>query len=185
MSLIPFTVKADQYDTDRHQMKLMLNDVVNKLNTKDFDGIMPYLNKNAVVTFYDARTAVGTTAIKDYLTKMVTGPAPVLKSFSVTAIEDVPALIYADNTAIGYGWTKNTFDFVTGEKMVIDGRWTVTLIKNNSKWEVVALHFSTNLFKNPLITSIEHKIIFFGLIALILGLIVGYLSNRIFSRRYR
>jgi hypothetical protein len=178
-----FTLKADPYDADRHQMKLMLNDVVNKLNSKDFNGIMPYLDKNAVVTFYDARTAVGTSAINNYLAKMVTGPAPVLKSFVVSASEDTPAIVYSNKTAVGYGWTKNIFNFVTGEKMEVNGRWTVTLIKNGNNWHIVALHFSTNLFSNPLIMSVERKIIFFVIIALLIGLILGYLSRRIFSRR--
>ncbi len=58
MSIIPFVANADRYDADRHQMKLILTDIQNKLNKRQFDPLMPYFDKNAVITFYSVVTGV-------------------------------------------------------------------------------------------------------------------------------
>jgi len=184
ISLTSMAVHADSYDADRHQMKLMLEDIREKLNHKDqLTSIVPYFDKQAIITFYDARTVIGQDGLTGYINHMVTGPNPVLKNYKIQGSEAIPATIYPNNTAIAYGWIKNRFDFVTGDSIDVDGRWTATLLKENNTWKIITLHFSTNLWNNPLITALEHKIIFFVLVSLVIGIIVGYVFDRLFFRR--
>jgi hypothetical protein len=154
MIFIPFTANADQYDADRHQMKLMLIDIQNKLNKRQFDPLMPYFDKHAVITFLDARTVVGKREIEAYIEKMMTGSNPILRSFTVEGSEDTPAMVYSNNTATAHGWIKNNFDFVIGGKKVMEGRWTATLIKEGNAWKIVALHFSTDAFNSSCVVKL-------------------------------
>lgn len=183
-SLCSFGVNADQYDADRHQMKLMLDDIREKLNHPDqLQAIVPYFDDNAIVTFYDARTVIGPDGLKNYIQKMVTGSNPVLKSYKVYGSEITPATVYSNNTATAYGWIKNNFEFVTGESIDVEGRWTATLIKESDHWKIVTLQFTANLFDNPLLNAIEHKLIYIAVITLVVGLLSGYFLTRLFFRR--
>lgn len=171
MSFIPFTANADRYDADRHQLKLMLTHIQDNLNTRHFDAIIPYFDKNAVVTFFDARTVIGQSEIEAYIEKMMTGRSPVLKSFTVEGNEDSPAMIYPNKTATAHGWIKNNFDFVIGGKKTMDGRWTATLIKEGNAWMIVALHFSTNTFDSSGMATVG-KVTIFSALAFAAGALI-------------
>lgn len=176
-TLVIVPIHADQYDADRHQMKLMEIDILKKLNQQQFDAIMPYLDPKVIMTFYDARTASGITAVKSYMQKMISGPSPVLKSFEIKSNESAPATVFPNGTAIASGWTKNIFNFIAGNRMEVDGRWTVTMLKEGNSWKIIALHFSTNLFDNPLANAMKRYVLWLALVALIVGLLLGYITG--------
>ena len=177
-------VHADQYDADRHQMKIMLEDIRTKLNhPEQLSALAPYFDDNAIITFYDARTVIGPKGLLKYMDTMVTGSHPVLKSYKVFGSEITPATVYANNTATAYGWIQNRFDFVNGESITVDGHWTTSLIKLNNQWKIVTLQFTSNLFDNPLINTMEHKLIYFIVIGLIGGIVLSFIVRHLVARR--
>lgn len=174
---------ADQYDNDRHQMKLILNNIIKGVNEKNVEVITPYLLPDVVVTFYDGRVAVGQAAVADYFTKMLTAKSPILTGVVIDGSEDKPATILNGNVAIAWGWIDNSLQFVNGSKLDVNGRWSTTMIKESDKWKIASIHFSTNIFDNALLNQAKNSLMWVGIITLIIGLIVGWFIGK--KRRAR
>lgn len=169
---------ADTYESDRREMKVLLEAIVNDLNDGAIESFDKYLAADAVVTFYDGRHAVGAEAVKSYMQKMLTGDNPVLKSITTTAEEDTEAKIYPNDFATAHGWLKNEMIFVGGKKMQVDGRWTTSLIKQDKQWKVATLHFSTNIFDNAVLNEAKSSLWIFTTLSFVIGLILGWLFKR-------
>lgn len=169
---------ADEYETDRREMKVLLESIVKDLNDGAIENFDQYLAPDAVVTFYDGRHAVGGEAVKAYMQKMLTGDNPVLKSITTTAEEDTEAKVYANDFATAHGWLKNELVFIGGKKMLVDGRWTTSLIKQDDHWKIAALHFSTNIFDNAVLNEAKNNLWMFTIFAFVVGFIFGWLFKR-------
>lgn len=169
---------ANEYADDRRQMKIMLTQIVKDLNDGALNNFDQYLAKDAVVTFYDGEYATGIPAIKKCMEKILTGDNPVLKSIKTTAKETEEAKVYPNNTAIAYGQITNDLVFINGKSMHIDGRWTTSLIKQDSQWKITSLHFSANLFDNAILNEAQERLLMFCSIALIIGFILGWILKR-------
>lgn len=167
---------------DRKQLLAMLSGVVDGLNQRDIAAIKKYLHPEAVVTFQDAKVAKGIDALEGYYNEKFGGPSAVLDSFSTKAAVDAPAIFVGD-MAVAHGHTNDRFVFAGGKEFNLASKWTATLRKDDGRWSVLALHFSANLFDNPLLNMATGKIMIVGAIALVLGLLLGALGMKLVSRK--
>jgi ketosteroid isomerase-like protein len=167
---------------DRKQLLAMLAGVEEGLNRRDIESVKKYLHPDAVVTFQDAKVVKGIAALAGYYNEKFGGPSAVLKSFSTQAAVDAPAVFFGD-VAVAHGHTNDRFVFAGGKEFNLDSRWTATLRKDGGRWSVMALHFSADLFDNPLLNMATGKLKMVGAIALVLGLLVGAAGMRLAIRK--
>lgn len=167
---------------DRKLLLAMLAGVEAGLNRRDIAAVKEYLHPDAVVTFQDATVAKGLDALEGYYNEKFGGASAVLDSFSTQAAVDAPA-VFVGNLAVAHGHTKDRFVFAGGKEFHLDSRWTATLRKDDGRWSIMALHFSANLFDNPLLNMATGKLKMVGAIALGLGLLLGAFGMRLFSRK--
>ncbi|NJM83856.1 MAG: hypothetical protein HC844_16655 [Tabrizicola sp.] len=70
------------------------------------------------------------------------------------------------------------FKMRAGQEFSVPLRWTATLSRDSGAWKIVALHFSANIFDNP-VDSLLRKYLWLMLAAALLaGLLAGFLLRR-------
>jgi hypothetical protein len=61
-------------------------------------------------------------------------------------------------------------------------RWTATLHRSNDKWSILSLHYSANMFDNPILdalkSSIKWIVLGVGIISILVGFFVGRWSRK-------
>ena len=75
------------------------------------------------------------------------------------------------------------FVFATGNEFELTSRWTATVRKEGGRWSVIALHFSTNMFDNPLLNTAKNQLMLFSGIAFLLGLLVMFLIAKFILKK--
>jgi len=99
-----------------------------------------------------------------------------------TATLGGPAVFYGDS-AIAYGTATDTFELSEGLKFTLNSNWSTTAVKDNGQWKVAALHFSTNLFDNPLLNNAKRAMWIAAVIAFVVGLAVAWLLARMLRKK--
>ncbi len=172
---------TDPHAADREQMRAILSDVEEALNAHDFDQAARHLDQNGILTYYDAEVTQGHEAGREYFNRMLKDAAAVVKEYSLTGAVSAPAVFHGD-TAVAYGTTEEHFKLAEGLEFVLHGRWSTTLQKKQDTWKIISLHFSSNLFDNPLLNSAKRLNWIIGGAAFAAGLLVMFILGRVLRR---
>jgi ketosteroid isomerase-like protein len=168
----------DSRAADREQMRAILADVAEALNAHDFDAAARHLDENGVITYYNAEVTQGHEAGREYFNRMLKDAAAVVKEYSLTGGVSAPAVFHGD-TAVAYGTTEEHFKVSERLEFVLHGRWSATLQKKQETWKIIALHFSSNLFDNPLLNSAKRLNWLVGGVAFFAGVLLMFIVGRL------
>lgn len=162
---------------DRQQLRTLLEQMEKAISALDIDGVLKLLQPDAIVTWQNAEVSRGHAQIKAYHERMIKGANPIVKKFSTKATLGGPAVFYSDS-AVAYGTTVDTFELTEGLSFTLNANWSATSVKVDGQWKVAALHFSTNLFNNPLLNNAKNMMWVAAGVAFVLGVIAGLLLMR-------
>ena len=165
-------------DEATHQaLRAIKQDMEDALNKQDVDRLLSHLHPDVVFSTMNNDVRVGKDAIRAYYAEMMGGPNGVVKK--VTAKFDVDSLtrLYG-NTGVAYGSSLDHYSLNDGSDLVINGRWTCTLVKEGDRWLIAAFHYSTNVFDNPLLTKVKNAAMGFGALVAVAALAVGFFLGR-------
>lgn len=181
--LFSLTVNAetDSHEADRQQLRVILNDMKQALNQQDFSQAAKYLDENGVITYYNAEVTVGFDQAKQYFERMLNQSNGIVSGYSLTGDVTTSALFH-DNTAIAYGTTEESFKLTEGLEFTLNGHWSAALHKKAGDWKIINLHFSANLFDNPLLRAANKLLWIIGTLAFLIGILCFYLLNRFILR---
>ena len=147
------------------------------INRADLDQQLTYLHPNVVITYQNAEVARGREGVKAFLQKMTTGPERLVESVHIEAKADGPAILHGE-TGIVFGSAVETYKMAHGSDLMLNGRWTATVVQDQGRWLVAALHCSTGLADNPLIAATKKAGVTATIGSVIIGLIAGWLLGR-------
>lgn len=173
---------TDSHAEDRKALRVILADMVVALNAHDFDLATKHLDPKGVITYYNAEVTVGHKQSREYFNRMLKETNALVKEYSLTGDVSAPAIFHG-NTAIAYGITEEHFKLAEGLEFTLNGHWTSTMHKTNGVWKIVNLHFSTNLFDNPLLTIAERLQWIIGIVAFIVGLILMFVLMKLTRKK--
>lgn len=171
----------DPHKTDRQQLRIILTDMEKALNQQDFSQAAQYLDESGVITYYNAEVTVGYAQAKQYFDRMLNQSNGIVKEYSLTGDVSAPAFFHGD-TAVAYGTTKEKFKLTEGLDFTLNGHWSVSLHKKAGDWKIVNLHFSANLFDNPLLSAATKMQWIIGVISFLAGIIGFYLLTRFIQK---
>jgi ketosteroid isomerase-like protein len=177
----PALAQADAHEADRTLLRNLLSGVEKALNEHDVDAVVPFLHPQVVITYQNAEVSRGVEEAKAFYTRMLTGPDPVVKDFSTRAEVSAPAVFY-DNTAVAHGTTREHYTLVEGLDFTLDTRWTATVSKEGEDWKVASLHFSTNLFDNPILAATQQTVWMAAGGGLLIGVVLMFILGRLRRR---
>ena len=160
----------DSRETDRAALRQILAQVEEGINKRDFNIIKPHLAPHVIVTFLNAEMTSGIDGAEKYMNRMFQGADAVLKSYSTKATVDQPAIFYGD-TAVAAGYTSDNFSFSDGLGFELHTRWTTTVVKEGDAWKIASLHFSSNMFDNPLLNQARKSNLYYAIAGIVLGIL--------------
>jgi len=180
IGLLAGSAFAQSSNTAIHDELRDLNAGITKaMNDNDVDGILSFVHSNVVFTTMNGDVARGPQALRDYYAKMMTGPDKVVEKVTVNFLADDLTILYqSDTMGVCYGKTQDHYILAGGTKLDLSARWTATFVKENGKWLVVAFHYSTNMFDNPVLDRFKNLSRILGTGGAIVGLLLGIVIGR-------
>lgn len=182
MFITSVQAEVDVHAEDRKMLRGILGDMVEALNAQDFEQASKHLHKQGVITYYNAEVTVGHEQGREYFNRMLKETKAVVKEYSLKGDVSAPAIFYG-NTAVAYGVTEENFKLAEGLEFKLNGKWTATMQKTQDKWEIINLHFSANLFDNPLLNTAETMQKVIGGVAFLVGMLLMFVYMRFFRKK--
>ncbi len=174
----PSLAQDDARQADRDAMLVILGGIEKALNDRDISAALEYLDENVIITFQDATVTQGPAAAEEYYNRMMEGAANIVDEFSTVADVSAPAIFHGD-TAVAHGTNIDTYVLARGLEFTLNANWSTTLQKRDDQWVVVALHFSADLFDNPLLNNSLRMNKIMGAGGVIVGLLLMWVVGRV------
>lgn len=174
---------AQEPDAEVHDALRQLKTTMEKaLNERDLDTIVANVDPNVVFTTMNGDICRGPDEIRAYFRKMLEGPGRIVKNVKVTFEVDALTTLYGGDTGVATGTSKDHYELTNGKTFDINGRWTCTMVRSGDRWVIAAFHYSTDVFRNPIVDGYRKGIwmagIAAGVIALVIGAFVGWMIGR-------
>jgi ketosteroid isomerase-like protein len=172
-------------DDPLHQELRALKDrATNAVNKRDEAALVKELDPTIAFTAMNNETVRGIDAAKAYYERMMAGSERIVQDISVTIEPDAPSALYNGGmTAIATGGSNAHFKLKTGMEFDVPLRWTATLIRSQDHWLLAGMHFSANMFDNPILSGLERTMIWATVGAALVALLVGFFVGRQTRRR--
>lgn len=174
--------ETDPHEADRQQLREILESMKKALNAMDFDQASTNLHQEGVVTYYNAEVTVGHDQARQYFNRMLTASEAIVKEYRLKGDVSAPAYFYGD-TAVAYGTTEEYYKLAKGLEFTLKGNWSATLAKQQGQWKIVNLHFSSNLFDNPLLNTANAMHLYIGTGAFLGGLLLMFVLMRLLRKQ--
>ena len=182
MSWMPLShsqeTSEDTRKNDRGELKVILSDIQNALNTFNMDALLMPLSDSVTISFMTTEVVVGKTQIKEYYSKMFENEDSPLSKYTTQATIDAPARFHGD-TAVAHGRAQDVYTLKDGGTYQFNTRWTATAIKDSGKWEVLSINFSVDTFDNIVIEELKKNLWMFTILAFFSGAIICFMFVRI------
>lgn len=172
--LIAGSAFAEDREQDHEQLRAMLKTATEAMNSKNPDALAPLFHSKFSITTVDQNLFTSLSEFKAYYDGLYNGEQAPVKSIIFKPEADALTEFIGDNVGISHGFSKDTYIFSDGETREMTSRWTATVFKENGKWKIINLHIGTNLFDNPVVSSLKSYLYKAGIGAGIGGLIVGF-----------
>lgn len=174
---------AQEPDAEVHDALRQLKTTMEKaLNERDLDTIVANVDPNVLFTTMNGDICRGPDEIRAYFRKMLEGPGRIVKNVKVTFEVDALTTLYGGDTGVATGTSKDHYELTNGKTFDINGRWTCTMVRSGDRWVIAAFHYSTDVFRNPIVDGYRKGIwmagIAAGVIALVIGAFVGWMIGR-------
>jgi ketosteroid isomerase-like protein len=159
-----------------NELRALKDRAVAAVNKRDPDALMKELDPNIAFTAMNNEVVHGIAEAKAYYQKMLVGAARIVEDMSLTAEPDRLADVYENGTvAVATGTSTAHFKLAAGPEFDVPLRWSATLRRANDKWAIASMHFSANMFENPMLSALERSIKWVAVITGVVALIVGFL----------
>ncbi len=167
---------------DRQQLRILLDKMEKGISSLDLEAVLALMQPDVIVTWQNAEVSRGREPIRAYYNRMMTGRTPIVKTFSTKATLGGPAAFYGDS-AIAYGTTVDNYELMEGLNFTLKASWSTTVVKTDGQWKVAALHFSTNLFDNPLLSDAKRLLWLAAGGGFLLALLLAFILGRVLGFR--
>lgn len=142
-----------------------------------WDDLVPYLSTQVIVTWLDGTQSHGIEEVLQYLRDKTEGDDAIVDQFQVTTeVADLSDL-YGDSTAIAFGSATSRF-VLRGRELTMEGPWSATVVLEDGQWKLASLASSLGAFDNPLFAWFRRMLWVVGIVAGIVGLILGVVIGR-------
>jgi ketosteroid isomerase-like protein len=179
----PGSPPSQTADQRHEELRALRDGLIKATNESNVDALLALLHPNVVVTWQNAEVSRGRTGVKEYLTRMMSGPNRVVASFQTNPTVDELTILHGDDAGIAFGSSRDRFVLTSGMDFELNGRWSATMVREDGRWLVASFHASTNLFDNPVLNLTKRTTIWSGVVGLLLGALVGLLAGRAMRKR--
>ena len=167
--------ETDSRSADHEALRDMRKTIVQAVNTDNLELLTPVLHENVSITMVDQTVITSPQALKDYFHKMFKAEGSILKSVKVEPKPDIETLFVSDQVGINRGASADTYTLKSGRVVVLNTRWSSTVVKEGDGWKLLTLHVGVNLLDNPILAGTEQLKYWWAAAGLIVGLLAMFL----------
>jgi ketosteroid isomerase-like protein len=166
-------------ETLHDELRALRDQAVAAVNKRDADSLMQVLDPNITFTAMNNDVVHGLEQAKAYYQRMLVGSGRIVEEMSLTVVPDELTGLYENGTiGISAGSSVAHFKLATGSEFDVPLRWTATLHRSNDKWSILSLHYSANMFDNPILDALKSSIKWIALGVGIISILVGFFVGR-------
>lgn len=183
--LVTLPAFAQQPDESIHNALRQLKATMTKaLNERDLNTIVAHVDENVVFTTMNGDVCRGPQQIRAYFDKMLNAPGHIVKDVKVSFEADALTTLYGGDAGIAIGSSHDRYVLTNGSKFEIRGRWTCTMVrKPDGRWVIAAFHYSTDVFRNPIVDKLKRAMWVAGIGIGLVCLLLGYFGGRMAMKR--
>ena len=179
-----YAAEPDPHAADRVELLKVFHEIEAAINAQSVERMVAQMHPAATVTWLNAEVSRGHDEIKAYYNRMVRGEQRILDKYTTAAKVAGPAKFYGNgDVAVADGTTEDEFFPVSRKPFHLSSRWTATTAKVDGRWQVVALHLSSNVFTNDLIEEAKSAALYAAAGGLLAGVLLGWVMARWTGRR--
>jgi ketosteroid isomerase-like protein len=175
-------------DPAHAELRALRSAMIEAFNKRDLDGMLKHLHKDVVVTWQNAEVSRGHAGVKAYYDRTMVGDKSiVVEARAEPEVTDL-SILYGSppHTAVAYGKLNDSYKLRDGSDIAMNSVFSVVLVKEDGRWQIVNYHASTNLFDNPLTKlAVLKSMTIAGLGGVAIGALVGLLLAIVFGRMRR
>jgi ketosteroid isomerase-like protein len=173
------TTAAETADfaTEREQLRALREELVEAILAGDIETQIKYAHPEIVTTWQNNQTANGHDGLKQFMEDNLS-KQQIFQGYAQRPSSDVVSLYHNGTLAVAQGKSVPHYKFL-GKEFDLENRWTATLLKEGDDWTIVGYHVSGNIADNPLLSAAKASLIWVGLIAFAVGLVVGLVGGKL------
>jgi ketosteroid isomerase-like protein len=161
------------------ELRALRDRAVDAVNKRDADALMKELDQNIVFTAMNNEVVHGIEQAKAYYQRMMIGAGRIVEDMKMTIETDRLSNLYENNNvAIAAGSSNVHFKLATGTEFDVPLRWSATVRRAGEKWSLANVHFSANMFDNPILATLESSMKWIGLACGLVALLIGFFAGR-------
>lgn len=161
-----------------NQLRALRAGLLDAMNKGDIERELTYLDTNVVITWHNAEVSRGRDGVRDYYTRLTSGPSKLVDKFSAEVNVDELTILEGEDIGISFGSSIEHFTLTSGHSFDLKGRWTATLVRKDGQWLVASLHVSTNIFDNVMLDIVKKRALIAIVVAFIVAGAIGWLIGR-------
>ncbi len=167
----------DEHAPDAEQIQALLQEIEVATNSRDIQRLLRHATDDIVMLSKNGETLVGKRAVDAYVNRMLGAAGAALKRMHTRVIQDGVPTIHG-GLAMAHGTSDDVYEFQGGMQLAIVTSWSATLVRQDREWKIASLHFSFNLFDNPLLNGARQS----ATLAAAAGLVCGMLAGVLYAR---
>ena len=161
------------------ELRALRDRLVDGVNAKDPGAIIADVDEDILFTAMNNEVVHGKDEARAYYEKMLVGSQRIVEDMSLSVeVDDLSTLLADGDVAVAAGSSVAHFDMMVGDSFDVPLRWTATLNRTDGGWKVAAIHFSANIFDNPISGGFQTFAYMVGGIMLLIGLLLGWFFGR-------
>jgi ketosteroid isomerase-like protein len=158
-----------------NELRALKDRAVQAVNSRDEVALLKELHPDVLFTAMDNELVRGIDGAKAYYQKMMVGAGRIVKEMSISAEADNLTTLYnGGNTGVVTGTSNADFKLMAGLEFSVPLRWTATLIRADNTWKIAGLHFSANMFDNPLMSASGRLSRWVAIVGIPLAFLLGF-----------
>ncbi len=176
--LLAFSAQAQGDAQDHEQLRRLLSETRDAVNTGRFEALQPLFYKTFSATMINQDLLTKPEEVQAYFDKWFKGDKAFIKKLTMDPQADALTQIYDGKYGIARGSNTEVYDLANGKAYTLKTRWTAMLIKDAEQWKILAIHNGTNFLDNPIFAAAERAAYYFAAGGALVGLIIGFLLGR-------
>jgi ketosteroid isomerase-like protein len=169
--------EAADFAAEREQLRALREAVVEAIIAGDIEAQLKYAHPEIVTTWQNNDTANGHDGLKHFMEDNLS-KQKIFQGYTERPSSDVVSIYHDGTLAVAQGKSIPHYKFL-GKEFDLENRWTATLLKEGEDWKIVGYHVSGNIADNPLLSAAKSSLIWVGLIAFAVGLVVGLVGGKL------
>lgn len=162
-----------------NELRAVKDRALKAVNERNEDALAKELSPSVQFTAMNNERVSGIDGARAYYKKMLVGAGAIVREMKLTAkADDLTTLYGGGNTGVVTGTSEAHFKLATGLEFSVPLRWTATLVRDTGKWSIAGLHYSANMFDNPLLSAAGKGSRWAAMLGIPLALVLGFFLGR-------